>query len=115
MASINDFNVMLKSESNQLETALSKDGTEDIAYDNLVWSPDSKTRIAFRVELGEKKEVHLVQSSPEGGGRAKLQSRPYALPGDKFTTCELNLFDIQTRKQIKPNVDRRCLRTTQNA
>jgi dipeptidyl aminopeptidase/acylaminoacyl peptidase len=28
------------------------------------------------------------------------------LPGDRFTTCELNLFDIVRRKQTKPDVDR---------
>ncbi len=105
-ATIKDHNVLLKSESDQLESALSTDGVEGNAYDHFEWSPDAKSLIAFRVEPGEKNEVHLVQSSPEGGGRAKLHSRPYALPGDKFTTCELNIFDIQTGKQIKPDVDR---------
>ena len=105
-AFIRDHNVLLKSESDQSESELSKDGVEGNAYDNLEWSPDSKSLIAFRVEPGEKKEVHLVQSSPVGGGRANLQSRPYALPGDKFTTYELILFDIQNRKQIQPSVDR---------
>ena len=105
-ASIKDYNVLLKSESDQSETALSNDGVVGNAYDHIEWSTDAKSLIAFRVEPGEKNEVHLVQSSPEGGGRAKLQSRPYALPGDKFTTYELNLFDIQTRTQIKPSVDR---------
>ena len=33
-------------------------------------------------------------------------SRPYDLPGDKFTSYELNLFDIGGKKQIKPAVDR---------
>ena len=61
---------------------------------------------AFRIEPGERKEVYLIQSSPPGGGRAKLQSRPYALPGDKFTTYELNLFDPARPEPIKPEVDR---------
>lgn len=105
-ASIKDHNVLLKSESDQLESALSTDGVDGNAYDHLEWSPDAKSLIAFRVEPGEKKEVHVIQSSPEGGGRAKLHSRPYALPGDKFATYELNLFDIQAGTQIRPSVDR---------
>ncbi len=68
--------------------------------------PDSKTLVAWRIEPGDGKEVYLIESSPTGGGRAKFSKRPYALPGDKFTTYELNLFDIETRKQIKPEVDR---------
>ena len=66
----------------------------------------SKTLVAFRVEPGEAKEVYLVQSSPPGGGRARLQKRVYPLPGDKFTACELNLFDVAGGKQTKPSVDR---------
>ncbi len=50
--------------------------------------------------------MHLIQSSPPGGGRAILSSRPYPLPGDKFASYELNLFDLQTRKQLKPDVEK---------
>ena len=105
-AAIKNHNVLLKSESDQTEVDLSQDGVEGNAYGQIAWSPDSRSLVAFRVEPGEKKEVFLIQSSPDSGGRANLQSRPYALPGDKFTAFELNVFDIQSRKQIKPNVDR---------
>ncbi len=62
--------------------------------------------MAFRIEPGDRKEVYLIQSSPAGGGRAKLRTRPYALPGDKFTAYELNLFDVAEKKAIRPQVDR---------
>ena len=105
-AEIKNHNVLLKSEVDPSEMFLSTDGLEGNAYDQLGWSPDSKSLVAFRIVPGDRTEVHLVQSSPEGGGRAKLQSRPYALPGDKFTSCELSVFDIATQKQLKPIVDR---------
>ncbi len=35
-----------------------------------------------------------------------MQKRPYPLPGDKFTAYELNLFDVASRKQTKPAVER---------
>ncbi len=106
-AFVKDHDVYLKSrddDANQLQ--LSHDGKEGMAYGRFSWAPDSKTLVAFRIEPGERKEVYLIQSSPPGGGRATPQSRPYALPGDKCTTYELNVFDVTTRKQIKPEVDR---------
>ena len=91
-ASIKNHNVSLSRAGSDEETQLTKDGREGLAYDMLQWSPDSATLVAFRVEPGERKEVHFVETSPRSGGRAVLHSRPYALPGDKFTGYELNLF-----------------------
>jgi dipeptidyl aminopeptidase/acylaminoacyl peptidase len=102
---VKDHNVFVRSESGR-EIQLSQDGKEDLAYGRFLWAPDSKTLVAFRVEPGERKEVHLIESSPREGGRAKLQTRPYVLPGDKFTKYELNLFDVSAQKQIKPEIDR---------
>ena len=78
-------NVYLRSKEDNTEGALSKDGTADAEYGMLEWAPDSKTLVAFRITPGERKEVYLIESSPRGGGRAKFRSRPYPLPGDKFT------------------------------
>ena len=105
-AFVKDHNVFVRAEGKTEEIALSNDGKEGLAYGRLSWSPDSKTLVAFRIEPGDRKEVYLIQSSPPGGGRAKLQTRPYPLPGDKFTAYELNLFDVAAKKAIKPEVDR---------
>ena len=109
-AFIQDKNVFMR----QLDTdgdegdaiALSTDGGGDFEYSQPVWSPDSKSLVAFRTETAETEQVHLLQSSPDGGGRAVLKSRPYALPGDRFSKHELNVFHVENRKQIKPSVDR---------
>jgi len=107
-AFVRDGNVFVRSleESENRDIQLSHDGTADIGYGMLRWSPDSQTLIAFRIEPGESKEVFLIESSPREGGRAVLHRRPYALPGDKFTTYELNLFDVQQQKQLKPPLDK---------
>src|SRR5438477_3702883 len=106
-AFVRDHNVFVRSNGEvEQEVQLSQDGKEGLAYGRFSWAPDSKTLVAFRIQPGERKEVYLIQSSPPGGGRAKLQSRPYALPGDKFATYELNLFDVASQNQIKPEVDR---------
>ncbi len=104
-AIVKEWNVHVRAADGE-ETRLSEDGQEGNAYRGVEWSPDSKTIVAWRVEPGERKEVYLVRSSPPGGGRAQLESRPYALPGDKFARHELNMFDVASRKQIKPEVDR---------
>jgi dipeptidyl-peptidase-4 len=88
------------------EIQFSTDGEEGNAYGRFEWSPDSKTLVAFRTVPGDNFEVHLVESSPRGGGRARLRSRPYPLPGDKFPVSELNVFNIEQHTQVKPPVDR---------
>ncbi len=85
---------------------LTTDGQEGNAYGMLNWSPDSAALVAFRIEPGDDKQIHLIQSSPNGGGRATLQSRPYPLPGDKFAAHELSVFDVASGKQTKPEVER---------
>jgi dipeptidyl aminopeptidase/acylaminoacyl peptidase len=102
---VKENNLFVRSTKDDSEIQLSSDGKEGLSYGRLSWSPDSKTVAAFRIEPGERKEVHLVESSPSEGGRAKLRSRPYSLPGDRFTRYELNIFDVASRKQIKPKVD----------
>ncbi|MGC8640995.1 MAG: prolyl oligopeptidase family serine peptidase [Isosphaeraceae bacterium] len=105
-AFVKDHDLYLRVEGAAEPVRLSSDGKEGLAYGRLSWSPDSRTLIAFRIEPGDRKEVYLIQSSPPGGGRAKLRSRPYPLPGDKYTAYELNLFGIASKKQMKPKVDR---------
>lgn len=105
-AFVKDHDVYLKAEGKSDPVRLSTDGKEGDAYGQLSWSPDSRTVVAWRIEPGDRKEVYLIQSSPPGGGRAKFSARPYPLPGDKFTAFELNLFDAQSKKPIKPKVER---------
>ena len=105
-AFIKDENVYVRAGDDGKDIQLSQDGKAGNGYRMLQWAPDSQTLIAFRVEPGENKEVYLIESSPRGGGRAVLHTRPYALPGDKFSAFELNLFDVANQKQIKPDVGR---------
>ncbi len=105
-AFVKDHNVFLRSRDDDGEIQLSTDGGAEGSYGMLQRAPDGKTLVAFRIEPGDRKEVHLIESSPRGGGRAVLRSRPYALPGDKFASYELNLFDVAGRRQLKPKVDR---------
>jgi dipeptidyl aminopeptidase/acylaminoacyl peptidase len=104
-AFIKDANVFVRARDGK-ETQLTHDGKPGRAYGQLQWSPDSKSLVAFRIEPGDDKEVYLIESSPKGGGRAKLHTRPYPLPGDKFAAYELHLFDVAGQKEIKTDVEK---------
>ncbi len=60
----------------------------------LIWTPDSKRVIAVHVTPGDRKPVYLIESSPKEGGRAKLQTRLYDLPGDKVDTFDVSIIDV---------------------
>jgi dipeptidyl aminopeptidase/acylaminoacyl peptidase len=104
-ALVKEHNLFVRSQDGK-EIPLSQDGKAGLAYGWPHWSPDGKRLAAFRIEPGDRKEVFLIESSPRGGGRAKLHRRPYDLPGDKLTSYELNLFQIDGPKQLKPQVER---------
>ena len=101
----NVFVISTNKDDDAEEIPLSTDGSAEQPYGMLDWADDSNSLVAFRITPGEKKEVYLIESSPKEGGRAKLRTRGYPLPGDRFTSYELNLFDIAARKQMKPKVD----------
>jgi dipeptidyl aminopeptidase/acylaminoacyl peptidase len=105
-ASIKEFNVMLRSEPDGQETQLTHDGVTNNAYGRLEWSPDSKSLVGWRIEPGDYNPVYLVQSSPAGGGLAVMTERHYEQPGNKLTSYELSVFDIASKKQSKPEVER---------
>ena len=119
VAEIRDFNVIIRpagrSEGQTFgrrpadpddAITLSTNGQPDNPFASLVWSPDSKTLVAYRVERGSHREVTLVESAPREGGRAKVYSRPYDLPGDRFDAYEMWLFDVSAKKATKVDADR---------
>jgi dipeptidyl aminopeptidase/acylaminoacyl peptidase len=106
VAFIKDYNVFVRATDGGDPTQLSKTGVENNSFGMLAWSADSKAVVAFRIEPGDNKEVYLLESSPSGGGRAKLTSRPYPLPGDKFTAYEPWVFDVEKKSATKVETDR---------
>jgi dipeptidyl aminopeptidase/acylaminoacyl peptidase len=105
-AFVRDNNVFVRAAGGDADIQLSKNGEAGNAFDMLAWSPDSKALVGWRVEPGERKEVYLFESSPRDGGRARMTSRPYPLPGDKFTAYELWVFDPQAKTATKAEADR---------
>ncbi|MEZ0326176.1 MAG: prolyl oligopeptidase family serine peptidase [Fimbriimonas sp.] len=94
IAHIKDLNVYLHRKGEE-DKAVTTDGTDKAYYARVSWSPDSKRLVATRVTPGDRKEVHLIESSPADGGRAKLHSRVYVLPGDKVDTFDHLIVDVE--------------------
>ena len=95
-AFVRDGNVFVESVKDESDEPiqLTKDGSQEVRYSSPSWSPDSASLATFKVTPGDRKSVYRIESSPRGGGRAKLHERTYALPGDKFTSHELHLFRL---------------------
>jgi dipeptidyl-peptidase 4 len=64
------------------------------------WSPDSKRFVAMRTRPGTERIVYMVESSPKDQLQPKLQSYPYAKPGDEIAIRKPHLFDVETRREI---------------
>ncbi|MCI0640102.1 MAG: S9 family peptidase [Gemmataceae bacterium] len=104
-ALLKDNNVYLK-DKDGVETQLTKNGVVGDAYGNLSWSPDSKALLAYRTTPGDRKEVYMIESSPKDQLPAKLHTRVYPRPGDRFDMHEMWLIDVETKKPIQVETER---------
>lgn len=103
---IEDGNVVLRLRAGTPDgIQVTDDGSSKRPYRLAQWSPDSKTLVAFHMTPGDDTQVHLIESSPDGGGPAKLSSRSYPLPGDRFDSYKLTLISVDDQQAVQPDVD----------
>jgi dipeptidyl-peptidase 4 len=67
------------------------------------WAPDSKRFVAMRSRPGTDRTVFMVESSPRDQLQPKLQSYPYAKPGDEIEIRRPYLFDAVERTRTTIN------------
>lgn len=103
---IRDYNVYARSQQNQELIQFTTDGTREKPYGQLIWSPDSKYVIGYRIDPREQKEVYYVLTSQPNTSRGQLRSQRYAQPGDEFTSYEMYVFGLSTRKALKVNTEK---------
>src|SRR5262249_53712881 len=104
-AFVKDNNIFLRDKDNK-ETQLTDAGTAANPFASLTWAPDSKTLVMFRTEPGDNKEVYMIETSPKDQLAAKLHTRPYPRPGDKFAHHEIHVADIDAKKPTKIDGER---------
>jgi dipeptidyl aminopeptidase/acylaminoacyl peptidase len=103
-ARIVDHNVRVRQGTGE-EITLTENGKADAYYSRLNWSPDSKRIVAVRVMPGDRGQVHMIESSPRGGGRARLHTRVYDQPGDKVDNFDIWLLDLETQESKPVQAD----------
>ncbi len=105
-AYVENDNIYLKNKKTDEKTQLSYDGVKGYAYDpNILWSPDSKKIMAYKVKPGAKHEIYFVESSPDDQLQPKLQSRDYLKPGDELDFKSPQIFDVEKKKHIPVATD----------
>ena len=105
--SVRDQNIFIRPAENAggLETQLTFDGDPQNAYGVLTWSPDSKRIVALQTRPGDNREVSLIESSPKGGGPAILHRHRYTLPGDKMSSHQIVMIEVDSQRLVRPKVD----------
>jgi dipeptidyl aminopeptidase/acylaminoacyl peptidase len=98
-------NLFVKDLATDEQVQLTTDGTVEKPYGFGVWSPDSKTIVAYKTNPVKTKPISYILSSVDGTTRGELKTRPYAQPGDEFSSYEPYVFDLVTKKQTKVATD----------
>lgn len=100
-AFIRDFNVWIRNESDKKEYQLSYDGGIGKYYSaSIVWAPDSKKLMAYKVLPAEKHMISYIESSPADQVQPKYYTYEYPKPGDAVPQSYPQLFDVANKKQI---------------
>jgi dipeptidyl-peptidase 4 len=125
---VRDHDLVIRDTETGAERQLTTDGAEAHAYAGMndscaglvmqqnigrqiappvvVWSPDSTRFITHRLDQRDTGLMHLVRSSPTGGGRPELLSYRYALPGDEFVpTAQYHVFEAATGESVQAKCD----------
>lgn len=105
ISSIQNYNVVIRAAEGGEVISFTTDGTKEKPYGRLTWSPDSKYAVGYKIEEREHKQVHYVLSSLPNTFRGELRSRPYAQPGDQFTSYEMFVFSLDSKKPLKVNTE----------
>ncbi len=100
-ASIRSENVWIKTETSHDWEPLTTDGTADNRYRGpLMISPSGRYLAVIQEQVANKREVHVVESSPEGQVQPKLHTFEYVKPGDPIDAPRVRLFDLESRQPV---------------
>ena len=92
-AVIKDYNIWLRIDNKDLQ--LSYDGTENLFYSQINWSPDSKKIAAIQTLEAERHRIPLLESAPADQKQPKLQWRDYYKPGDVIPMNRPALINVE--------------------
>lgn len=109
IATVVQHNVFLKNAKNNSTVQFTTDGSADLSYGEIVWSPDSKYFLAYKIKNIEAKHVYTVLSSVPNTTRGQLVTQAYFQPGDENSSYEMYIFNTDSKngsvKVDMPKVD----------
>jgi dipeptidyl aminopeptidase/acylaminoacyl peptidase len=102
LAFVENYNLEVRSKDGKTTLHISEDGSEDNYYalETIVWSPDSKRLVAYRIRPGFHRVIRFVESSPSDQLQPEYPSMVYAKPGDVLALPQPTLFDVAAKKEI---------------
>ncbi len=101
-AFIKNHNVYIQEKGTKKETQLSFDGSKGFYYSpHILWSPDSKKIMAYKLRPHEEHKVYFVKSSPEDQLQPELENRNYLKPGDQVDYKSPQVFIVATKENIE--------------
>jgi dipeptidyl-peptidase-4 len=100
-AFVRGSNVILRDNTTNDETELTKDGTAADAYEGEpVWSSDGTKFVLFKTVPAQEHKVYIVESSPKDQEQPKLHTLDYLKPGDRIAHPRPHLFDAASKREI---------------
>ncbi len=96
--SLRDGAILAQRENGEDQIRFKASGT--LEGGSVYWAPDSKRFVVLQIEPGQKRTVHMVESSPKGQVQPRLKWHQYLKPGDKIAISKPRLFDITKRREI---------------
>ncbi len=126
IAFVKDYNLYLRDTKSKKEFQLTFDGMDHYDYASpldwykivdeskgdiydpsiwVKWSPDSKKFIATKLDRRHAKKLYMYQSLPDSGMRAKVWSYERALPGEDLPLQEYYIFDVETKSNVKADLE----------
>lgn len=102
---IKDYNITITPTEGGAPVMATTDGTQDIPYSDVTWSPDSRYLVTYRVKRVVDKPVYYILTSQPGTTRGELKQQPYKQPGDDFTTYEMHVVNIANKSNNKVATD----------
>ncbi|TWT69710.1 prolyl oligopeptidase family serine peptidase [Crateriforma conspicua] len=99
---IDDHNLHLTHRNDAAKNWSTADGSQQHGYGGKVhWSPDSKHFVVMKTRPGTRREIHLIDSSPDDSHHGKLITLDYAKPGDDLDVRTLILFSADGSRRFE--------------
>ncbi len=102
LAYTQNYNVHVRSKDGKQTLDLSEDGSEGNYYavSTIVWSPDSKCLVAYRIRPGYHRVLRYIDAAPSDQLQPEYPAMVYPKPGDALARPQVVMFDIAAKREI---------------